>query len=130
LITPFDELDFIPNVSDKIEIVEAYHKIEMRYRISEFPDIDKINEIFLDLSEITNLDFVIDLKKKNIVYTINTIPSVKYFPDMNNIKFDINEWDSIIQEIKPAIGRIEDLGYGVETFIKTHGNISLIISKI
>jgi hypothetical protein len=129
LIIPFDDLEFTPSMPDKIEVVDAYEKIEMRYKISEFPDSDKINEIFLDISEITNLDFSIDLKKKNIVYTINTIPSVKYFPNVDNIKIDINEWDSIIQEIKPAIGRIEDLGYGVETFIKTHGNISLIISK-
>ncbi|NDF16454.1 MAG: hypothetical protein EB079_00595 [Verrucomicrobia bacterium] len=130
LITPFDELDFEPSISDKIDIVDAYEKIEMRYKISELPDLDKLNEVLLDIFEITNIDFVIDLKKKTIEYNINTIPSVKYFPNVDNIKFDINEWDSIVQEIKPAVGRIEDLGYNVEAFFRAHGKISIVISNI
>ena len=102
----------------------------MRYKISELPDLDKLNEVLLDIFEITNIDFVIDLKKKTIEYNINTIPSVKYFPNVDNIKFDINEWDSIVQEIKPAVGRIEDLGYNVEAFFRAHGKISIVISNI
>jgi hypothetical protein len=133
LFIPFDELEFTPSFSDRMKIVDIYEKAEMRYKISELPDLDKLNEIFLDISELSNVsepNFVIDLKKKTAEYSINTIPSVKYFPNLENIKFDINEWDSIVQEIKPAIGRIEDLGYNVETFIRSHGKISIVISNI
>ena len=114
--------------SDKDMLINLYNELYNQYKLDEFPDFNKTNEILLHITDITEVDFCILLESKSLTYDIDTIPGVKTFPNRDKIEFNIDEWDSIINEIKPSVKRIEDLGYNVVTTMGSHGKIKLTIS--
>ncbi len=114
--------------SDKYMLTTLYNELYNQYELDRFPDFNKINEILLHITDITEVDFCILLESKSITYDIDTIPGVKTFPDRDKIEFDIDEWDSIVNEIKPSVKRIEDLGYKVITTMGSSGKIKLTIT--
>ena len=46
----------------------------------------------------------------------------------SNLPFDLDEWDSIVMEIKPAVERIKDLGYNCKIFMKPYNKILIRVT--
>jgi hypothetical protein len=124
------ELSEIHNISEKDKelVLKCYNEIDRVYNLKSFPDYFKLEEHFLHLMDIKDVvDFTIFFQQKMIKFTINTIPSVKYFMDKDKVEFDIEEWDSITQEILPICERIKSSGYGIKTYLTNRGEISILI---
>jgi hypothetical protein len=130
------ELSEIHNISEKDKelVLKCYHEIDRVYSLKSFPDYFKLEEYFLRLMDIKDVsgdsivDFTILMQEKMIKFTINTIPSVRYFMDKDKTEFEIEEWDSITQEILPICERIKSSGYGIKTYLTDKGRISILIS--
>ncbi len=111
---------------DRQVISELYKRVVNEFDLNNFPKMDDLDEIFISIKELTEVELTIDLDNKLMIFDINTIPSVKTFPD-KKIKANFEEWDSITQEISPARNRILDLGYSCDFFIKSHGQVQLSV---
>ena len=111
---------------DRIVIAELYKRVVNEFDLYNFPKMDDLDEVFTPIKDLTEVELTIDLDNKLMLFDINTIPSVKTFPD-KKIKANFEEWDSITQEISPAINRILDLGYSCDFFIKSHGRVQLSV---
>lgn len=59
---------------------------------------------------------------------VDMLSVIAPFPNSNLIPFKLDEWDSIVNEIRPAVERMKDLGYTCETFIKPHNIIEIQVT--
>jgi len=102
---------------DRNEIATLYNRIYTKYELGNMADIDDIHSILLPIIDLTEVEFTIRLDTKVILFEIDVMPGVKTIPNPKRIEFGIDEYDNIVSEIKPAVKRIQDLGYKVVTFV-------------
>ena len=114
--------------SDRLMLSNIYNELYDKYQLDKFPDMDRIDGVFSYISDLTETEITILTDERKIRYIINTIPDVRRFPNRDKIPFNIDVWDSIVCEIKPAVKRIQDMGYVVETTILSGGNIGIEVS--
>lgn len=126
LVKDLSEVEGDITYEDKSNVIECYYRIYKEYKLEEFPDFEDIDTYFLSLYDLTEVSFVILLKDKTIKYEIKTLPSVKYYLK-DDIEFDINEFDTITQEIIPTVKRLSET-YKVKTLINKFSNIKVLIS--
>ncbi len=116
------------------QIFQIYKSVYKQFELGKFPLMDELDEIMLPLKELTEVDLLLNLENKEIIFTIDVLPFIKGFPDRDNIKVDLQPgdsikiWDSIISEILPAYNRITDLGYECELYMKSHGKYELRVT--
>jgi hypothetical protein len=132
LISDLSEIGDISD-EDKKLFIKCYNELDKELNLDSIPDYFDLNIFFLDLSDIKDGSYSIVTSTirsdiKSIQFDINTIPSVRTFPDRKRIEFNIQEWDSISQEILPIVNRIKDAGYKVKSYLLTHGIIQLLVS--
>lgn len=113
---------------DRRVIVDLYKRIVNEFSLYDFPKMDDLDEVFIPIKDLTEIELTLNLDEKKITIEVNTIPSVKTFMNANKIKVNFEEWDSIVQEISPAINRILDLGYSCDFYLRSHGKVELVIS--
>jgi hypothetical protein len=119
---------------DKKLVIDCYNEINNEYNLDSIPDYFDIERFFLDLMDIKDpignsiVSFSYLFKDKTIRFEINTIPSVRYFPNKDKTEFDVKEWDEISQEILPICSRLKDAGYKLKTYLTHFGNIVILIS--
>lgn len=130
-----DDYDFGRLTSEnRTQIVNTYRTIFNRMQLIDFPDMDDIDDILSPIKDLTEVQLTIYLDEKKFSFDINTIPFVRLFPDINNIKIDfqpgnqIETWNSITSEIYPAYQRILDIGYDCELYLKKMGHYELKVS--
>ena len=111
------------------EIAKIYKDVYKEFSLGNFPDIDDIDSILLNIKDLTEIVLTISLDNCQLNFEINTTPSIKTFPTSALIPFELDEWDSIVMEIKPAVERIKDLGYTCKTFMKPYNKIELQITS-
>jgi len=110
------------------EIAKIYKDVYKEFSLGDFPDMDDLDDILWHIKDLTEIRFYISLGDKKFIFDVITTPSVKTFPNSNLIPFKLDEWDSIVNEIRPAVERMRDLGYTCETFIKPHNIIEIEVT--
>jgi hypothetical protein len=110
------------------EIAKIYKDVYKEFSLGDFPDMDDLDDILWHIKDLTEIRFYISLGDRKFIFDVVTTPSVKTFPNSNLIPFKLDEWDSIVNEIRPAVGRMRDLGYTCETFIKPHNIIEIQVT--
>jgi len=110
------------------EIAKIYKDVYKEFSLGDFPDMDDLDDILWHIKDLTEIRFYISLGDKKFIFDVVTTPSVKTFPNSNLIPFKLDEWDSIVNEIRPAVERMRDLGYTCETFIKPHNIIEIEVT--
>jgi hypothetical protein len=110
------------------EIAKIYKDVYKEFSLGDFPDMDDLDDILWHIKDLTEIRFYISLGDRKFIFDVITTPSVKTFPNSNLIPFKLDEWDSIVNEIRPAVERMKDLGYTCETFIKPHNIIEIQVT--
>ena len=110
------------------EIAKIYKDVYKEFSLGDFPDMTDLDDILWHIKDLTEIRFYISLSDKKFIFDVITTPSVKTFPNSNLIPFKLDEWDSIVNEIRPAVERMKDLGYTCETFIKPHNIIEIQVT--
>ena len=110
------------------EIAKIYKDVYKEFGLGDFPDMTDLDDILWHIKDLTEIRFYISLSDKKFIFDVITTPSVKTFPNSNLIPFKLDEWDSIVNEIRPAVERMKDLGYTCETFIKPHNIIEIQVT--
>ena len=100
----FHELSDVENITEKDKnlIIFIYHYLMNLKEYSDLPDLQEIDNYFLTLSDITEIELSIRVDLKFIRYDISMIPGEEY-----EIK-DVNLWEEIVQETIETHGRIKD----------------------
>jgi hypothetical protein len=118
------------------EIAKIYKDVYKEFSLGDFPDMDDIDDILVHLKDLTEVELTISLSdraglsRSTLNFNIQTTPSIKTFPNANLIPFDLDEWDSIVMEIKPAVDRIKDLGYNCKIFMKPYNKIIIQVTLL
>lgn len=130
-----DDFDFGRlTAENRLQIVNTYRTIFNRMQLVDFPDMDDLDSILAPIKDFTEVRLTIDLDEKIFAFEFSSVPFVKRYPDINNIKIDlqpdnqIETWNSIVSEIYPSYQRILDLGYECELYLKKFGNYELRVS--
>ena len=110
------------------EIAKIYKDVYKEFSLGDFPDMTDLDDILWHIKDLTEIRFYISLSDKKFIFDVITTPSVKTFPNSNLIPFKLDEWDSIVNEIRPAVERMKDLGYTCEAFIKPHNIIEIQVT--
>ena len=110
------------------EIAKIYKDVYKEFSLGDFPDMDDIDDILVHLKDLTEVELTIPLNDRALNFEVQTTPSIKTFPNANLIPFDLDEWDSIVMEIKPAVERIKDLGYNCKIFMKPYNKILIRVT--
>ena len=110
------------------EIAKIYKDVYKEFGLGDFPDMYDIHPILLSIKDFTEVELTISLNDRTLNFDVNTTPSIKTFMNSDLIPFDLNEWDSIAMEIKPAVERIKDLGYNCKTFMKPYNKILIQVT--
>lgn len=110
------------------EIAKIYKDVYKEFSLGDFPDMTDLDDVLWHIKDLTEIRFYISLSDKKFIFDVITTPSVKTFPNSNLIPFKLDEWDSIVNEIRPAVERMKDLGYTCETFIKPHNIIEIQVT--
>jgi len=110
------------------EIAKIYKDVYKEFSLGNFPDMDDIDDILVHLKDLTEVELTIPLSDRALDFEVQTTPSIKTFPNSDLIPFDLDEWDSIAMEIKPAVERIKDLGYNCKIFMKPYNKILIRVT--
>jgi hypothetical protein len=133
-----DNIDYsiVPNFNleklEKIKIIQTYIRLYEIYHLEKLPDISDIDDILIPIRDLTEVTIVLELSKffnSILTFSIDTSPSMIGKLSTDEFELNLDEYDAIVSEVKPAVDRIKSLGYKVTTKLSKFGEIKLIISK-
>ena len=119
---------FFRESCDKIRDNKARLYKEAQYLNDVGNYLDTELATFYTRKDLTEVELTIPLNDRALNFEVQTTPSIKTFPNANLIPFDLDEWDSIVMEIKPAVERIKDLGYNCKIFMKPYNKILIRVT--
>jgi hypothetical protein len=121
------------SLDEKFQVVKLYEKLNKDFHLNNLPDIDDVDEILIPISHLTDIEMTIflnnTLSNPYIRWIIDTNPGLKINSSNDENRIDLDKFDEIFSEVKPSVGRIKDLGYGVDITMNKFNDVILYVSK-